>query len=80
MFNFPSMFIILETAIMKKAIEFLIKKNYFLDIQEAKEKLKELWFDTYDRDGTSNHVLGSRYIHTYLGYDSNAWVVTYITF
>ena len=67
------MYIILETVIMKRAIEFLIQKNYFVDIQEAKEKLKEFWFDTYDRDGTNNHVLGSRYflvVHiVFLDYD-----------
>ena len=63
------MIIILETAIMKKAIEFLIQKNYVANIQEAKKKLKELWFDRYDRDGTSHNVLGSRYVSTYfIGY------------
>ena len=54
--------IILETAIMKKAIEFLIQKNYVANIQEAKKKLKELWFDRYNRDGTSHSDIGTRYI------------------
>ena len=45
---------------MKQAIEFLIQKKYFMDVEGAKKKLKELWFYPYDRDGTSHQVLGSR--------------------
>ena len=70
------MIIILETAIMKKAIEFLIQKKYVSNIQEAQEKLKELWFDRYDRDGTSHNVLGSRYVSThFIGYVDNIHIL-----
>ena len=49
-----------DSVIMKRAIDFLIKKKYFTSVEGAKEKLRELWFQPYDRDGTSNLVLGSR--------------------
>ena len=49
-----------DSVIMKRAIDFLIEKKYFTSVEGAKEKLRELWFQPYDRDGTSNLVLGSR--------------------
>ena len=70
------MIIILETAIMKKAIEFLIQKNYVANIQEAKKKLKELWFDRYNRDGTSHSDIGTRYVSIYfIGYVNNTCIL-----
>ena len=49
-----------DSVIMKRAIDFLIEKKYLTSVDGAKEKLRELWFQPYDRDGTSNLVLGSR--------------------
>ena len=51
---------IVESEIMQETIRFLIQKKYFQDIEGAKNKLRELWFMLYDRDGTSKDVLGSR--------------------
>merc|ERR1711962_1858285 len=78
--------VIVETAIMKKAIEFLIQKNYVANIQEAKKKLKELWFDRYNRDGTSHSDIGtSGFEHVFMGEINNGivggfhgWVYWYL--
>ena len=51
---------IVQSDIMKMAADFLVEKKYLSDASEAKSLLKELWFEIYDRDGTSATVLGSR--------------------
>jgi len=51
---------IMKSAIMSEAVEFLIGKKYLENEDKAKSKIKELWFQPYDRDGTNKEVLGSR--------------------
>merc|ERR1712109_304999 len=66
---------VVDTVIMKQAIEFLIQKKYFMDVEGAKKKLKELWFYPYDRDGTSHEVLGSSgFEHVFMGEIKNGKV------
>jgi len=66
---------VVDSVIMKRAIDFLIEKKYFTSVEGAKEKLRELWFQPYDRDGTSNLVLGSSgFEHVFIGEIKNGIV------
>ena len=56
---------VVNTDIMKMTIDFLVQKNFLKSPSEAKSKLQELWFQRYDRDGTSNTVLGSRFVNQF---------------
>jgi len=59
---------VVNTDIMKMTIDFLVQKNFLKSPSEAKSKLQELWFQRYDRDGTSNTVLGSSgFEHVFIG-------------
>ena len=60
--------IIMQTRIMQETTDFLVSKNVVADSEAFKAKLKELWFELYDRDGTSNTVLDSSgFEHVFVG-------------
>ena len=49
-----------QTEIIQTSFEFLKSFNYVSDVEEYRNKIYKLWFELYDRDGTSKNVLGSR--------------------
>ena len=60
--------VIMQTRIMQETTDFLASKNVVADSEAFKAKLKELWFELYDRDGTSNTVLDSSgFEHVFVG-------------
>lgn len=51
---------IMSSPIFIKTTEFLIEHKFVTSEAKMRAILKELWFELYDRDGTSKPVLGSR--------------------
>ena len=49
-----------QTEIIQTSFNFLKSFNYVSDLEEYRNKIYKLWFELYDRDGTSKDVLGSR--------------------
>ena len=49
-----------QTEIIQTSFNFLKSFNYVSDLEEYRNKIYKLWFELYDRDGTSKNVLGSR--------------------
>jgi len=48
-----------QTEIIQTSFNFLKSFNYVSDLEEYRNKIYKLWFELYDRDGTSKNVLGS---------------------
>ena len=63
---------IMKTRILQETLDFLSSKNVVGNADDFKLKLKELWFELYDRDGTNNHVLDSSgFEHVFVGESKN---------
>ena len=64
--------VIMQTRIMRETSDFLTSKNVVQNSEAFEVKLKELWFELYDRDGTSATVLDSSgFEHVFVGESKN---------
>merc|ERR1712226_268773 len=61
--------IILATEVMQETYTFLSERGgYFSSEQEFRDRLFTMWFEMYDRDGTSANVVGSSgFEHVFIG-------------